>query len=245
MEVKVSEYTPFLLIGLAIVVIIKHFYDPLQLTDMWKLMNENQDMSIPIPIMKGIITIFLPVAVSMIELMDYMFEIAKAMHASRFVVLFIAELTCLGYLMITYCLEKFHAYWHEEESVFAMCVDMLCIENIVMYIFNLICYAASRLFQNAGITDEIYIALALLIALPTVWGLLFQVTYFMAGFLVGAGVPVLVTLLLANVIGETIASWIMLILFILFSQVIWRLCSEFIYDKLLEAFSLHHLSLLE
>lgn len=47
MKVKISEYTPFLLVGLIIVVIARHFYNPLQLVDMWEFVQEGEDMSCP------------------------------------------------------------------------------------------------------------------------------------------------------------------------------------------------------
>lgn len=131
MKLKVSEYTPFLFIGLLIVIIARHFYNPLNMTDGWDMMNQNGNISIPEPVAQAILAIFLPVMMSMMALMTYMFEVMKAMNESKLIILFMAEFTCFGYLIITYCLEKFHAHWHEEEGIFAMCVDMLCIENIV------------------------------------------------------------------------------------------------------------------
>lgn len=245
MKLKVSEYTPFLFIGLLIVIIARHFYNPLNMTDGWDMMNQNGNISIPEPVAQAILAIFLPVMMSMMALMTYMFEVMKAMNESKLIILFMAEFTCFGYLIITYCLEKFHAHWHEEEGIFAMCVDMLCIENIVLYIFTLLSYAISRLFQNAGIPDEVYGILAFLLALPMMWGFLFQMLYFMIEFCVGVAVPGIIATLLANVIGERAAVWIMLALLVLFSQVIWRLCSEVIYNKLLDTFSFHRLSLLD
>ena len=48
MKVKISEYTPYLLVGLLIVVIARHFYNPLQLVDMWEVVQEGEEMSMPI-----------------------------------------------------------------------------------------------------------------------------------------------------------------------------------------------------
>lgn len=245
MEIKASEYTPYLVIGLIVVTIIRFFYDPLNVTDAWEVMKTTEDMSLPIPVMKGILIIFMPIMMSIVDLMGYLFDLAKAMNDEKMVILFVAEITCFGYMILTYCLEKFHAYWHEEEGTFAMCVDMLCIENIVMYIFSLFFYAVSRILQTVGIPDEVYAVLGFLLALPLLWGIIFQLLYFMVGVIIEVGIPVLIMGLLANVLGETVASWIMLVLFVFFSQVIWRLCSEVIYDKLLTVFSFHRMSLLD
>ena len=53
MKVKISEYTPYLLVGLLIVVIARHFYNPLQLVDMWEVVQEGEEMSMPIPVMEN------------------------------------------------------------------------------------------------------------------------------------------------------------------------------------------------
>ncbi len=126
MKVKISEYTPYLLVGLLIVVIARHFYNPLQLVDMWEVVQEGEEMSMPIPVMEGIINVFCPALMSAMEFEGYLASIIEAAGNSSFVGALVAELVCLGYIVITYLLEKIHAYWHEE-GVFAMCVDMLCI----------------------------------------------------------------------------------------------------------------------
>ena len=189
MKVKISEYTPYLLVGLLIVVIARHFYNPLQVVDMWSLMQESEDMSIP------------------------------------------------------YLLEKIHAYWHEEEGTFAMCVDMLCIENIVLYVFNLLCYVISIIFQSLSLSDMFYGVIIFIFALPTMWGFLLQVIYSAINMSISMVIPASIAYLLMYVVGETLAYVIMIILILLFSQVVWRLCSGFIYDKLLRGFSHNHLSL--
>ena len=148
MKVKISEYTPYLLVGLLIVVIARHFYNPLQVVDMWSLMQESEDMSIPMPVMERIIGVLVPTMASMIEMYGYVAGIIEAANNSSFVIVFAVEFACFGYIVITYLLEKIHAYWHEEEGTFAMCVDMLCIENIVLYVFNLLCYVISIIFQS-------------------------------------------------------------------------------------------------
>lgn len=241
---KVSEYTPFLLIGLVITFVARHFYDPLQITNLWEMaLRQEETMSLPFPVVRGIMTVIFPVGFSFAELLGYMFEVTEAINDGRIVFVFTTALTCYGYMIITYCLEKFHAYWHEEEGALAVCVDMLCIENIVMYIFNIVSYAIGKLFQNANIPDVIYGGILFVIALPLVWGLMLQALYCLIAGVVCLGIPVLITLPLENVLGETPMVCIMIGLWILFSQVIWRLCSAFVYDKLLHIFSLRRLSL--
>lgn len=243
MKVKISEYTPFLLVGLIIVVIARHFYNPLQLMDMWEFVQEGEDMSMPAPVVEGIINVFCPTLMSMMEFEGYFANTIVAAETSGFAFAFVAELACLGYLVITYLLEKIHTYWHEEEGVFTMCVDMLCIENIVLYIFNLICYVISVIFQSLNLPDIFYGVLVFLFALPTFWGFLFQAAYAMSNVLISVAFPFLVFILLMKVIDQTIASLILIALMLVCSQVIWRLCSEFIYDKLLRVFTRNYLSL--
>ena len=243
MKVKVSEYTPYLLIGLIVVIIIRHFYDPSPIPDIWT--SQTGEIPYPEPVMQAIITIFFPYFVSMAEIMVYPFKAMTVSINSQAVVLFTTELICFGYLLITFCLERFHAYWHEEESVFALCIDMLCVENLVMYIFDLVSYIINEIFSFLDIPNEIYIILSVLVALPVMWGMLFQMVYSMVGMLLNLGVPILIAVLLSNKMDETIALYIGIIISIFFSQVIWRLCSEFIYDILLYAFTFRHLRLLD
>ena len=106
MKVKISEYTPFLLVGLIIVVIARHFYNPLQLVDMWEFVQEGEDMSMPAPVVEGIINVFCPTLMSMMEFEGYLANAIVATETSSFAVAFVAELACLGYLVITYLLEK-------------------------------------------------------------------------------------------------------------------------------------------
>ena len=243
MKVKISEYTPYLLVGLLIVVIARHFYNPLQLVDMWEVVQEGEEMSMPIPVMEGIINVFCPALMSAMEFEGYLASIIEAAGNSSFVGALVAELVCLGYIVITYLLEKIHAYWHEEEGVFAMCVDMLCIENIVFYIFNLLLYVISIIFKSLYLPNVFLGILIVLFALPTFWGFLFQVAYALTNMLIVVLIPLLVYVLLLKVVERIIASWIMVILMLVCSQVIWRLCSEFIYDKLLRVFTHNYLSL--
>lgn len=242
MKLKVSEYTPFFLIGLVIVLIVRHFYNPLQMPDFWEIYEKN-DPVVSVTAAQVILSICAPVMMSMIDFMSYMGEFMISIRSDKFVVLFVAGLICVGYLLITFFLEKFHTHWHEEEGAFAMCIDMLCVENIVMYLFNLAFYGLSRVLAKSGIPDEIFMLLFLLIVLPTLWGILFYLSYILVGIVVSFGVPVLGVVLLTDIVGETAAAWLMLILIIVFSQVVWRLCSGKIYNALLKQFSFHHMSL--
>ncbi len=242
MKVKISEYTPFLLVGLIIVVIARHFYNPLQVVDIWSTMRESEDISIPRPVMEGIIDILIPTMTSMMESYGYVAGIMEASNSS-FLIVFVAEFACFGYIVITYLLEKIHAHWHEEEGAFAMCVDMLCIENIVLYIFNLACYVISIIFRSLKLPDMFYGILVFLLVLPIIWGFFIQAIYTMINIIISLVIPTVAFALLTNVIGETLASLILIILMLLCSQVIWRLCSEFIYDKLLRVFTHNYLSL--
>ena len=83
MEIKASEYTPYLVIGLIVVTIIRFFYDPLNVTDAWEVMKTTEDMSLPIPVMKGILIIFMPIMMSIVDLMGYLFDLAKAMNDEK------------------------------------------------------------------------------------------------------------------------------------------------------------------
>lgn len=192
---------------------------------------------------RAYIGVLVPTMASMIEMYGYVAGIIEAANNSSFVIVFAVEFACFGYIVITYLLEKIHAYWHEEEGTFAMCVDMLCIENIVLYVFNLLCYVISIIFQSLSLSDMFYGVIIFIFALPTMWGFLLQVIYSAINMSISMVIPAAIAYLLMYVVGETLAYVIMIILILLFSQVVWRLCSGFIYDKLLRGFSHNHLSL--
>ena len=88
-----------------------------------------------------------------------------------------------------------------------------------------------------------YVVIIFIFALPTMWGFLLQVIYSAINMSISMVIPAAIAYLLMYVVGETLAYVIMIILILLFSQVVWRLCSGFIYDKLLRGFSHNHLSL--
>lgn len=221
MKAKVSKYTPFFVIGLVMVTIARCFYDPLQLGDAWMILKEEE---IPIPVMKGICFLFVPTLLSAYDALAYSLEIMKEMSniESGLNNIFSIELMYLGYFVITYCLEKFHAYWHEEEGAFSTCVDMLCVENIVMYMFDLMCYGTKCLIQGIELPKIIYGIGAILLALPIVWGVFFLMTYMFANMIVGFGIPMIVALWGPKLIGDAAASIIAFILLMVCMNILVR-----------------------
>ena len=123
MKPRISKYTPYLLIVLIITIIIRFFFDPLQLPTetytFWDIKNNaviNMDIS-DIQIMAigktmSIILCFLcPIVSEILDWIKYCYGITD----SRVTIIISSEIMMLGYVIFTYFIEKFHIYWHDEE----------------------------------------------------------------------------------------------------------------------------------
>lgn len=129
MKFRVSQYTPYLLISLAITMIIRYFFDPLQLPSetytLWDIKNNtvvNMDMDafqtmVMGNVMNKIIHLLCPILSEISDWLKYFYGIMD----DRGAIIIASEIMMVGYVIFTYFLEKFHAYWHNEESCFAVC----------------------------------------------------------------------------------------------------------------------------
>lgn len=50
------------------------------------------------------------------------------------------EIAIIEYIVIIYFMEQYHERLHKEESVFCICVDMTCVEYILMYILSIVSF---------------------------------------------------------------------------------------------------------
>lgn len=240
MKIKTSSYTPVLLVGLLIVLIASNIFDPLQSDYFWQRMAEDSDM--PVIVTKVILTLFMPIMMSSVDFYSYLAG-SLEFSGENFSVLFCTALIVMGYLGISYYLEKFHLYWHSEEGTFTTCIDLLCIENIVMYIFNLVFYFITQAIMKLKISQEGWLIAIFIIALPALWAILFYLMYIFAGMMISMIVPACSIFFLEQYVSSGIATLIFIILLLLFSQVVWRFCLGKVYNRLLRIFSFGHFSL--
>ena len=251
MKLRISKYTPYLLIVLIITIIIRFFFDPLQLPTetytFWDIKNNaviNMDIS-DIQIMaigktmSTILCFLCPIVSEILDWIKYCYGIAD----SRTTIIISSEIMMLGYVIFTYFIEKFHIYWHDEESHFSICLDMLCLENIASYILSLVFYFIRQALINSSISEYLLLFIAVLIGIPGLWASLCYFSYLCANFGITLMIPLSVGYFLETRLPPSIVLIITGILILFTTQIVWRLCSDKIFNKLIEVFSFHHLNL--
>ena len=240
MKIKISPYTPKLVIGLIIVLIAGNIFDPIQSDSLYNQIMEKCNLS---GITNRIVMfVFMPIMISYLEFLSYLMECLR-FSGDNFSVLFCTELMVMGYLGISYYLEKFHIYWHSEEGAFTACIDLLCIENIVIYIFDLIFYFITQIIMKVNISREKWLIVIGIAFIPAVWATVFYMSYLFAGIMISTFIPGCSILLLERLVDPRVEILIFLILWIFFSQVVWRFCSGKVYNSLLRIFSFGHFCL--
>lgn len=244
MRIKTSELTIVLVIGLIVVTVAKAFYSPLHLIDIMENMEypTYNGVKIPLFVFEGIMFLFMPIMATTIEFMPYILEFMNAINdqPSR---LLAAEVLLISYFVIVYFLEKIHSGLHEEEEKFSLCVDMICIENISLYLYSIIIYHITQLIMQM---EESSIILVLLIIPLLVVACVVMVIFFLyilVGILICSGPSLICFSLLQYKINEELLMFIMLALMVVFSQIVWRLVSDKIFNVILEKASFDHLSL--
>lgn len=244
MRIKVSELTIVLVIGLIVVTIAKAFYSPLHLIDIMENMEypTYNGMKIPSFVFNGIIFLFMPVMATMIEFMPYIGEFMKAINdqPSR---LLAAAVLLISYFAVVYFLEKLHSGIHEEEEKFSLCVDMICIENISMYLYSIIVYHITQLIMRIEESSIILGILFIPVLLVACVVMLIYLIYILAGLMICSGPSVICIFLLQYKINDDLLMFIVLALMVVFSQIVWRLVSDKIFNAILEKASFGHLSL--
>lgn len=244
MRIKTSEMTVVLVIGLIVVTIAKAVYSPLHLVDIMEKMEYPTYYGVTLPsfIYDGIIFLFMPIMATMIEFLPYMGEFISALNdqPSR---AFAAAVLLISYFVILYFLEKFHSSIHEEEGMFSFCIDMICIENISMYLYSIIIYHITQLIMKLE-TDSIILMLLFfsMLFLACVAMMIYMI-YMLAGVIICCGIPAICLSLLEYKVNESLLEVIFLVLLFVFSQVVWRLVSDKLLNAILKKVSFGHLSL--
>ena len=251
MKFRVSQYTPYLLISLAITMIIRYFFDPLQLPSetytLWDIKNNtvvNMDMDafqtmVMGNVMNKIIHLLCPILSEISDWLKYFYGIMD----DRGAIIIASEIMMVGYVIFTYFLEKFHAYWHNEESCFAVCIDILCVENIASYILSLVFYFIRQAFIHCNISEDILLFIAAVIGISCMWIVICYFCYLFANLIITLGLPVMLGYLLEAVLTKNMVLVIKGLLILFTTQIVWRLCSDKIFNKLIEVFSFHRLNL--
>ncbi len=240
MEIKASELTGGLVIGLIIVTIAKIFYSPLHMTDLMEGLYN--DMEMPSFILNGIIFFFMPIMATMAEVMSYVTELFMALgyKPSR---AFASVFLGVSYFIVLYLLEKVHSDIHREEGVFSICVDMICIENISMYLYSVIMYHITQLIIKIPDDNAVMLILLIPMIIFALFCLIIYFTYFLVGVIICAGPSIACIFLLQYRISEVLLSILILVLMVVFSQIVWRMVSDKVLNVILKKVTFDHLSL--
>ncbi len=248
-NVKTSKYTPVLLIGLVVVLIAGRFYSPWGDFDFWEFAVQNdRDMQIltksPLlfAFVQKLITFAFPVVDSMTEFMSWFYVFA--LEADKFgagALLLAGEITILGYVVVLYFIERIHAKIHEEEGVFSLCIDMLCIEHIAMYLFELVANILSDKICTLNVEDDLLMIISYVVCIIPLLAIMFHLLFLFINMTITMMIPALALIFLSP-INDWLATIAFVAAIILF-QIIWRMISDKIYDWMLFKFTRGKLSI--
>ena len=264
--IRTSRWTVYLVIGALIVLIISQFYDPLNRVDMLDLILHRTPESNSVSVVEtenGVIVlepmrtesdieleealeeyptwllslccqIVLPVAASILEFYSYLYFIDPS--TGNMSVVFSGILLVFGYILAGYFIERIHSKWHKDEDSWIICVDITCVEIIVMFFFDLVFSLIVKSIINSNVSDEVWIILMIVFLCLTFLPALCHLMYLVVGLFVSSFIPVLISMPFDN-LNETLGSIIFFILLIFFSRYIWTQCSDKVYSFLLLLYS--------
>lgn len=252
MKIRTSQYTRSLLLGLVITVVIRYFYNPLQLSTetytFWDIrsgeitemdLEEIYIMSVGTPV-RFFFQLVCPVISTTFEICRY---VSGVMMNQESALMLAAQIMVIGYVIFTLFLERFHSYWHAEEGRFTICIDILCLENIASYVLSLVFYFMRKALESCNVSENMLTVLWYLLMLPCAWLLTGYFIYLASEMVISLAVPGIVSYFISDKMPDCIVMVILGFLVIVFSQIVWRLCSDIIFNKLLEVFSFKNLSL--
>lgn len=242
--IKASDKTPILLIGVLIVTIAGIFFSPWR--DGWDFyinylhsqMYSIKDGQPSTPdffelhILPFFMYLLMPVFMEIADFMGYASIIIDMMENNELNVqyIFICVIRLGLYIVVNHFLEKYHGKLHDEENILTVCIDMICIENIVIYLMNIICYIISLIVKIVAISDIVLGVLILILAIPVGLMAVCMILYYIIGLLISALPPILIMDLVQRVLGNSFVVILEPILMIVFSQIIWRFLSNHIYN---------------
>lgn len=177
--------------------------------------------------------IFLPVIASFAEILVYMMGFLLTMlgteqQSSAFIA------SCLvfwGYVIIVHMLQVFHSEFHKNEGLFTVCINMICLENIVMYIFSVVSYFFYKIILAWSLPEWVFIVGLFTIGLLALWIMLFYLLYFFIGSLISLTLPLIVISFGTN-LNANLLAFIFILSMLFSSQVLWRASSEGVYKAL-------------
>ena len=212
-----NDKTIILIIGFIVVTIAGFFYAPWE-GNAIEMMNIPADKEKIFPIALFLLKIFLPLINTCYESMFFILNYAKENDSVWMTIVF-ASIAILTYAGTSVLIEKYHdAIEGEYTSRFKIFIEILCLENMVMYIANLIVYFIIKILGNVNGDNIIIVIMAVLLGIVTMWLGICFVFYLQVWVIVSMGPASLIMQLPLN---EKILQGLA-VLCVLFIQVLWR-----------------------
>ena len=225
--IRTSEYTKYLVIGFIAVFILRFFYNPLEVEN---VLIEEDDITL--------FNIFAPILVSLSEVISYvglpdiLFRQTKTPDNAYMCCM---ALIFIFYFFTIYIIEKIHNRIDGNDKLFTVCIDMLCIENICMYILK------RRKINKKRVI--ILFAVIIICLIPLLFTLIIEFIYFFIGYIISISIPFAIDSILSNYCGEAVENIGFILSLLIFSQIVWRLCSDHIFNFLIRKISFGRLSI--
>ncbi|GEM_PF-6318958 len=221
-----------LIIVFVIVLVANYFFDPLNaIYSFLGSSNPLEKIWVNYPFwIKGAVYVLTPVIFSVYELLQY---IVLAISAGNILdqsapITFGIILVIWIYIIVIHMLQVMENDTVEYGEHISAAINMLFLENIVMYVANVIGYVVFRLSVYFPMPREIFDVLTMVLGVLTAWVMICELTY--------VGIGAILTLLLPLLPAAIVAQWnealgdvTLLIAMFIVSQVIWRMLSSHVY----------------
>lgn len=243
MSIKTNYITPILVIGFIIVVIANHFYDPFGTlfgpNDPWAGFLDGEITATEGKVLNSVLSFAFPVIPALSEVTTYLQFNREVLISHENLA---ALLIFLLYSILLFTIERFHSELHEDEDIFTICINMICVEKIVMYIFSIISAFIYVVITSLQISPVLLWILTGILILPALCALLIQFVYWCIAALIILLPSVLIIDHLPTM-NIAILNVITLLLLIFFAQVVWRSISDTVLKKVCYCCSLGRIDL--
>ena len=243
MSIRTNYITPILVIGFIIVVIANHFYDPfidfVGPYDPWEDFIDGEATAGGATVINTVLSFAFPVIPALSEVIAYAKIGGDLLFSPERLA---AELILLLYAVIVLTIERYHAKLHEDEGIFTICVNMICIEKIVMYLFSLISVFIYQVITSLNLSFALLMIFSLILVLPAFCAVLIFFIY----WCIAALIILLPSVLIINhlpAMDIAIVNIITLLLLTFFAQVVWRSISDTVLKKVCYCCSLGRIDL--
>ena len=184
--------------------------------------------------------VFCPVMFSMGEFYSYLASID--VYSGTIGAMLSSEVLIIGYFIVGFFIEKLHGRWHRDETPLTICVDISCLEIIVMFFFDMIFSVIVKAVSDSETSFLVLLLFCLVLILPAFFSMVFYLVYGLVAITVSMMIPLFLTTL-AEKINQPFANVVFFLSLLFFSRVVWMLISEKVYDFILKKMTGNRISI--